>query len=130
MLKTYLAVMAGGAFGTALRMWLAALLTQRFGDSFPVGTMVVNVTGSFLIGAFAACTGPDGGFLPSLLTRQVVIIGVLGGFTTFSSFSLQTLNLLSGGEWLRAGWNVVLSVGLCLLAVWLGHLGVTAFHQR
>jgi fluoride exporter len=130
MLKTYLAVMGGGALGTALRMWLTGLLAARYGETFPVGTLAANVAGSFVIGIFAALTGPDGVFLTSPLTRQVVMIGVLGGFTTFSAFSLQTLHLLNNGAWLRAGCNIVLSVVLCLAAVWLGHLAGNIFNQR
>ena len=130
MLKTYLAVMFGGAVGTALRFGLSNWFAVNYGETFPVGTIVVNVTGCFVIGLFAALTGPDGIFLASSLTRQVVMIGVLGGYTTFSSFSLQTLNLMSGGEWLRAGWNVVLSVVLCLVAVWLGQLAASLINQR
>jgi CrcB protein len=130
MLKTYFAVMLGGAFGTGLRLWLSGVLAGRYGEGFPVGTLVVNVLGSFVIGLFVALSGPGGLFLASPLTRQVVMIGVLGGFTTFSSFSLQTMNLLGAGEWLRAGLNIFLSVALCLLAVWLGHLVVASVHQR
>jgi len=130
MLKTYLAVMLGGAVGTALRFVLSNWFASRYGETFPVGTIVVNVTGCFVIGLFAALTGPDGVFLASPLTRQVVMIGVLGGYTTFSSFSLQTLNLLSGGEWLRASWNVMLSVMCCLIAVWLGQLVASFINQR
>ena len=121
-MKTYLAVMLGGAAGTGLRMWLSGLLAARYGDAFPLGTLAVNVTGSFAIGVVAAFTGPAGVFFTSPLARQVVMIGVLGGFTTFSAFSLQTLDLASDGEWLRAALNVILSVVLCLLAVWFGHL--------
>ena len=80
----------------------------------------MNVTGSFLIGLFAAVTGPDGRVLASPVTRQFWMIGIFGGFTTFSSFSLQTLSLAQDGEWLRASGNVVLSVVLCLAGVWLG----------
>lgn len=120
MLTTYLAVMLGGAFGTALRLWLSSFLAVRYGEMFPVGTLVVNITGCFVIGLFNGLTGPNGVFLTSPLTRQVVMIGILGGFTTFSSFSLQTLILFSEGEVIRASLNVVLSVVLCLLGVWLG----------
>lgn len=120
MLKTYLAVMLGGAAGTGLRMALTSWCAHRFGEAFPIGTMVVNVLGSLAIGAVAALTAPDGSLAHATLLRQVVIVGVLGGFTTFSSFSLQTLNLLAAGEGLRAGANVVLSVVLCLGAAWLG----------
>jgi fluoride exporter len=130
MLKTYLAVMLGGAFGTGLRMWMSSTLAARYGETFPLGTLVVNVAGSFVIGLFAGVTGPEGMFLTSPLTRQVVMIGVLGGFTTFSSFSFQTLNLITEGEWFHAGINIVLSVALCLLAVWLGHVAAAAINQR
>ena len=130
MLKTYLAVMLGGAAGTGLRMALGNWLTMRFGEAFPIGTLVVNVSGCFAIGIFAALTGSEGLLPASPLVRQLVMIGVFGGFTTFSSFSMQTLHLAMDGEWLRAGMNVLLSVALCLLAVWLGHLSATFVSQR
>jgi len=120
MAKVWLAVMAGGALGSGARLWLSGWLAGRYGESFPVGTLAVNVSGCLLIGLFVGLTGPDGTLLVSPLTRQFVAIGILGGFTTFSSFSLQTLNLLSGGQWLHAALNVILSVILCLAAVWLG----------
>jgi fluoride exporter len=82
----------------------------------------VNVLGSFIIGFFATLTGPDGGVFAGTTTRQFVMIGLLGGYTTFSSFSLQTLNLVQDGEWLQAGGNIVGSVVLSLLAIWLGHI--------
>ncbi len=130
MLKTYLAVMAGGALGTGLRLALAGWLTAKYGEAFPVGTLVVNVTGCFVIGAFAALTAPEG-FLPApLLVRQVVMIGVLGGYTTFSAFGLQTLDLLHAGAGLRAGLNAALSLVLCLAAVWLGHRLATVLPAR
>ncbi len=130
MLKTYLAVMLGGAFGTGLRMALSGWLAAKYGETFPVGTLVVNVSGCFVIGIFATLTGPDGMFFTSALTRQVVMLGVLGGYTTFSSFGLQTFNLFQDGEWLRAGLNAALSVVLCLIAVWLGHVVATLFNHR
>lgn len=130
MLKTYIAVMFGGALGTGLRMWLSSFLAVRYGETFPVGTLAVNVVGCFIIGAFAAMTGPEGMIMTSPVTRQFVTIGVLGGFTTFSSFGLQTFSLFSDGDWLRAGLNMVLSLVLCLLAVWLGHLAASLFNQR
>lgn len=111
-------------------MWLSLFLASRYGESFPVGTLVVNVTGSFLIGLFAGLTGPQGVLLVSPLWRQFVTIGMMGGYTTFSSFSLQTLTLVSDGEWLRAGLNIVLSVGLCLLAVWLGNAAALNLNHR
>jgi CrcB protein len=130
MLKTYFAVMLGGAFGTGLRLWLSGWLAAKCGETFPVGTLVVNVVGSFVISFFAGLAGPDGPFLVSALTRQVIMIGVLGGFTTFSSFSFQTLNLLNDGQWARAGANIGLSLALCLLAVWLGQAAANALNQR
>ena len=130
LLKSYLAVMLGGAFGTGLRMGLSAWMAAKYGETFPVGTLVVNVSGCFVIGFFASVTGPDGMFLTSPLWRQIVMIGVLGGFTTFSSFSLQTLNLAAAGEWARAGLNILLSVALCLLAVWVGNVAAALLNQR
>lgn len=122
--------MAGGAVGTALRFGLSNWFAIRYGETFPVGTIVVNVMGCFVIGLVAALTGPDGVYLASPLTRQVVMIGVLGGFTTFSSFSLQTLTLVNGGEWMRAGWNVLVSVMFCLVAVWLGQVVASFINHR
>jgi CrcB protein len=122
--------MLGGAVGTALRFGLSNWFAVHYGETFPIGTIVVNVTGCFVIGLFAALTGPDGIFMASSLTRQVVMLGMLGGYTTFSSFSLQTLNLFNGGEWLRGGWNVLVSVFFCLVAVWLGHVVASLINQR
>ena len=130
MLKTYLAVMAGGAVGTGLRLWLSGLLAAKVGETFPLGTLAVNILGSFIISFFAGLAGPDGPLLVSSLTRQVVMVGVLGGFTTFSSFSFQTLNLLNDGQWARASANIGLSFALCMLAVWLGQIAAQALNQR
>ncbi len=127
---TYLAVMLGGALGTAARMWLSGFLGRQYGETFPIGTLVVNVTGCFVIGFFSRLAGPEGPMLVSPTFRQFVTIGILGGYTTFSSFSLQTLNLLHDGDWLRGSLNILLSVGLCMLAVWLGNIGAAALHQR
>ena len=120
MLKVYLAVMVVGAFGCAARMWLSNLLEEKYGPAFPIGTLAVNVLGCFIIGVFAGITRPDGGVLVHPVIRQAVIIGFLGGFTTFSSFGLQTISLLSDGEWGYAALNIILSVALCLAAVWIG----------
>src|SRR6201995_1882827 len=126
---TYLWVALGGALGTTARYWLATVVARAFGETFPWGTLIINVAGSFVIGFFAMLTGPGGRVLVSPDVRQFVMVGVCGGFTTFSSFSLQTLNLLQGGDVVRAGANVVGSVVLCLIAVWLGAVGAAALNQ-
>ncbi|MSU59386.1 MAG: fluoride efflux transporter CrcB [Pedosphaera sp.] len=120
---TYLWIAIGGALGSVSRYWLNGLVSQRF-DTFPAGTLVVNVAGSFIIGVLGALTLPEGRMSSEgrAFATQFVMIGICGGFTTFSSFSLQTLNLLRDREWLYAGGNVLLSVALCLIATWLGWL--------
>jgi len=125
----YLTVAAGGALGTMLRYAISGLVAVRFGETFPWGTLIINVTGSFVIGFFATLTGPDGRLLMSGTIRQFVMVGICGGYTTFSSFSLQTLNLMRDGEWLYAGGNAVGSVVLCLVFVWLGAIAAAAFNQ-
>ena len=118
----YLWIALGSALGGAARYWLSGAIARRFGEAFPVGTLMVNVTGSFVIGFIATLSDPGGRLLMSVTARQFVMLGLLGGYTTFSSFSLQTLNLARDGEWLYACANVVLSVMLCLLSVWCGHV--------
>ncbi len=119
-MAVYLWIALGGAIGSTGRYWLSGIIAQAFGETFPWGTLIVNVTGSFVIGFFAVLTGPDGRVYASSTIRQFVIVGICGGYTTFSSFSLQTLNLMNDGEWLRAGSNIGFSVAICLLAVWAG----------
>jgi CrcB protein len=128
-MQAYLWIALGSALGGMARYGCSGLVAMRFGETFPWGTVVVNVVGSFVIGLVATLTGPDGRLLVPVEARQFVMLGVLGGFTTFSSFSLQTLTLVQDGEWLYASANVLLSVTLCLLAVWLGHLAATAIGQ-
>ena len=118
----YLLIAAGGALGSVARFWVSGFVAQRAGEFFPVGTLVVNISGSFVIGFFATLTDPEGRFLVHPGVRQFVMLGICGGYTTFSSFSLQTLNLARDGEWFAAGANAVLSLVACLVAVWLGHL--------
>jgi len=119
---SYLWVALGGAIGTAGRYWLSGLVARSIGEIFPWGTLIVNVTGCFFIGFFATLSGPDGRLFVGSTARQFVMMGICGGYTTFSSFSLQTLNLMNSGEWFRAAGNICLSVVLCLLAVWGGVL--------
>jgi CrcB protein len=103
------------------------VVARLIGETFPWGTLVINVSGSFVIGFFATLTGPDGRVFAGSTVRQFVMIGICGGYTTFSSFSLQTLELARAGSWLEAGGNIVLSVVLCLAAVWAGYaLGAAA----
>lgn len=118
---TYLWVGLGGALGTMARYWLGGLVSNSFG-TFPMGTLLINVTGSFLIVFFGTLTDPSGRWLVSPTARLFFMTGVCGGYTTFSSFSLQTLALAREGEWLYAGLNVLLSVALCLIAAWLGYI--------
>lgn len=115
-----LAVAVGSALGGVARHLLSGVVSRSFGESFPWGILVVNVLGSSLIGLVATVTGPDGRLLVSPVIRQFWMVGIFGGFTTFSSFSLQTLSLAQDAEWLRAATNVLLSVGLCLLGAFLG----------
>jgi CrcB protein len=91
-------------------------------ETFPIGTLFVNIMGSFIIGFFGTLTAPDSRFMAGAATRLFVMVGICGGFTTFSSFSLQTLNLAQDGEWLYAGLNIGGSVILCLSGVWAGHV--------
>ena len=121
MVMSYFWIFIGGGMGSVARFGLNGLISARLGETFPWGTLVINITGSFLIGVFAALSDPDGGRLASPGVRQFLMIGICGGYTTFSSFSLQTLRLAQDREWLYAGGNVLLSVGLCLVAVWLGY---------
>jgi len=123
---SYLLIALGGAVGSVGRFAFSGLVARYFGETFPWGTVLVNVSGSFAIGMFAALTEPgEGRWLVSPAWREFFMIGICGGYTTFSSFSLQTLTLAQNGQWLQAGGNIVLSVVCCLIAVWLGHvLGV------
>ena len=120
----YLWVAIGGALGSVARFWINGLIIEKTSATFPWGTLVVNITGSFVIGIIGALAVPEGRMdsQSRLFATQFLMIGVCGGYTTFSSFSLQTLNLLRDREWLYAGGNVILSVVLCMVAVWFGWL--------
>jgi CrcB protein len=126
---TYLWIAIGGALGSMARYGCSSLAARWAGETFPWGTLLVNVIGSFVIGFFATLTGPDGRALASPDARQFVLVGICGGYTTFSSFSLQTLNLVRDGDLVGAGLNIVSSVAACLLAVWLGYAAAAALNQ-
>ena len=119
---SYIWIFLGGGLGSIARFVGSGFIARHFGETFPWGTLLVNITGSFVIGFFATLSGTEGRWLVSPSARQFVMIGVCGGYTTFSSFSLQTLSLARDGEWFKAGANSALSFVLCLVAVWLGHL--------
>jgi CrcB protein len=121
-MASYFWIAIGSALGGIARYWCSGVAARLIGETFPWGTLIVNVVGSFIIGFFAILTGPEGRFMVPSVARQFVMIGLCGGYTTFSSFSLQTLNLATDREYLYAGLNVLLSVALCLLAVWLGSI--------
>ena len=111
----------GSALGGMTRFWVSGYINEKAGPVFPWGTMTVNVVGSFVIGLIATLTAPEGRWMVSGAARDFAMLGFLGGFTTFSSFSLNTLNLLIDGEWLYAGANAIVSLVACLIAVWAGH---------
>ncbi len=122
----YLWVAIGSALGGMARYWCSGIAARLIGESFPWGTLIVNVLGSFVIGAFAALSAAEGPFLIRPELRLFVMVGLCGGYTTFSSFSIQTFTLWREGQWLWAGANTVLSVVLCLFATWTGYVAVTA----
>src|SRR5215472_8449094 len=97
-MENLLWISLGGALGTDGRYLLSGYVANLVGETFPFGTLVINVTGSFVIGFFGALTGPDGRYFVGSTARQFVMTGICGGYTTFSSFSLQTLNLMHDGQ--------------------------------
>lgn len=115
-------VAVGSAIGGVARYGCSGLIARMVGETFPWGTLIVNVVGSFLIGLVATLSGTDGRFIIPAEARQFTMVGIFGGFTTFSSFSLQTLALARDGQWLLVGANIVGSVVLCLVMVWAGHM--------
>lgn len=127
-MQIYFWIAVGSAIGGAARYFCSGVAAQLFGETFPWGTLIVNVLGSLIIGFVATLTGPDGRLFVSTTVRQFIMLGLCGGFTTFSSFSLQTLNLMNDGQWLYAALNVGASVLVCLLSVWIGHMAAVHFN--
>ena len=123
-LESYFWIALGSALGGAGRYWCSGLVARRLGETFPWGTLIVNILGSFVVGFADA-------LLASTPARQLVMSGLCGGYTTFSSFSLQTLGLARDGKWVGAGANIGASVITCLLSVWLGRIaGVALDHAK
>jgi CrcB protein len=120
-MKSYFWIAIGAGLGGTLRYWCGEVAITLLGDIVPWGTMFVNILGSFIIGYFSALTTPGGRLIVSPIVRQFVTVGFCGGYTTFSSFSLQTQDFMMRGAWLYAGANV-LSIVLSLVAVWAGYI--------
>jgi CrcB protein len=131
MAKDLLVVFVGGGLGSVLRLGVSHWTAEKWGASFPWGTLCVNATGSAAIGLIAGLALAEGTFAIPPLARQFLMIGVLGGYTTFSSFSLQTLQLAQEGQWAYAAANVAGSLALCFLSVWAGWMAAQVLqHMR
>ncbi len=123
-------VALGSALGGVARYWLGGVVARRLGDGFPYGTLLINIIGSFVIGFFGTLTMSDGPRPASVEARLFVMVGLCGGFTTFSSFSQQTFDLLRAGEGVRALLYILASVLLCLIGTALGHYVVAGVVAR
>jgi CrcB protein len=119
-------VAAGGALGASLRYMAAAVTHTFMGEDFPYGTMMVNVLGSLVIGYLLVLLPESEDSIPFL--RLLLITGVLGGFTTYSAFSIETLQLIQDGHMTKAGLNIVLTLALCFIAVWAGFIAGRNIH--
>jgi CrcB protein len=117
------------ALGSMARYWMSGFIAALIGGAFPYGTLVVNVTGAILVGFLATFTGPDSRYFIPASGRLFMMTGICGGYTTFSTFSLETTNLMRDGEWTAAIANVGLSVILCLVAIWIGHAGALVLNR-
>lgn len=113
-----IAIALGGAMGSVLRFWMSSGIYALTGRGFPWGTLTVNVLGSFLIGFLSTAMLERMNVGPEL--RAGILIGLLGGFTTFSTFSIETLNLIEQGDLMKAVFNAAASVLVCVAAAWLG----------
>ncbi len=121
----YWVVGLGGFLGSILRFWLGGYISNRMGARFPYGTFLINVTGSFLIGLVVTLLAERTHWSPNL--RYLIPIGFIGGYTTFSTFELETFQSFRDGEILTAFLNVILSVGVGFIAVWLGVIAGRTF---
>jgi len=127
---SYLWIALGAGLGGVLRYAVSGAAVRLGAVSFPYGTLFINVAGSAFIGFFAALSGPDGRLLVAPNTRLFVMTGICGGFTTFSTFSLETLRLLQDRQYAAAASNISASIALCLLGVWAGHQLALYLNQR
>ena len=118
---SYISVALGSIVGAVARFLVSVLFVSQFGDGFPWPTLFVNVTGSFVIGFYAALTGPDGRLFVSARQRLFVMVGICGGYTTFSSFSLETLRLVQSGNVQTAFVYLFVSAITWIASVWIGH---------
>jgi fluoride exporter len=120
MILAIVLVFFGGAAGSMWRYWWSGLVAQRFGETFPFGTLAVNMAGSTIIGVLYSLLLHMANNNIAAAVQQLLVFGICGGLTTFSSFSLQTYTLIANGRWLSALSNMVFSTGLCLGCVALG----------
>ncbi len=125
-----LLVAVGGALGSLARWWVSLALAKSVGPAFPWGTLLANVSGCFVIGFVAGWAGPNGRLVASDAVRNFAMVGFCGGYTTFSAFSLQTVEMLQAGDLARAGANVAGSLVLCLVATWAGYALAAAASAR
>ncbi|MFZ5927533.1 MAG: fluoride efflux transporter CrcB [Acidobacteriota bacterium] len=126
----YLWIAAGAALGGVLRYYFSGVAARLAGETFPWGTLFVNITGCMAIGFFVSLTGPDGRLIVPAHIRLFVMTGLCGGYTTFSTFGLETLRLLQDREWAYAAGNIVSSLLLCLGGVWAGYQAALFLNER
>jgi fluoride exporter len=126
---SYISVALGSVVGGVARYLASVLFVSQLGDGFPWSTLFVNVAGSFIIGFYAALTGPDGRLFATQRQRQFVMVGFCGGFTTFSAFSLETMRLVHSGNIRAAFINLVISIIGWLVSVWMGHALATRLNR-
>ena len=117
-MQNYFLVFAGGGLGAVARYWLSGLVYARFGNTFPYGTLLVNIVGCFLIGLLMSLL--EDRFLVYPSVRISLTIGILGGFTTFSSLSFETVSLLQDGQILYGTANILISIITCVGGTWIG----------
>ena len=129
-MTTYLWIAFGSALGGVARYACQDWAARHISETFPWGTMIVNIVGCSFIGFFFTFTGSDGRVIVGPAVRQFVMVGICGGYTTFTSFSLDALNRAREGQWAQAAGYVLGSLVFCLLGVWLGHVAAVAANGR